>query len=156
MPAKEQQEAGVEAIMLARRALEIHTLENGPQSHEVAEDMQMLASLLDYFNDVDDDEVPRLYEQSNAIFARLEGSLSPSVSSCEKNLGTTYYNRAIKAHDVNDLDRCVAYLELALPRFRAAARIFRAINQVNRSNEAAQNVVQVEEYLQEIATKRAV
>ena len=57
--AEEKQATGVEAIMLARRALEIHTQLHGAESNEVAGDMPTLASVLNYFNDIDDDEVPR-------------------------------------------------------------------------------------------------
>ena len=152
MPAEEQQEAGRETITLARKALEIHTQLCGGES-KVAGDMVLLASVLDYFNDVDDDEVPRLYEQAKSIYARVQGSLSPNVAAVEKNLGVLYYNSARRA--AHDLDRCVANLERALPRHREAARIFRLINHVDMADQAARDVVKVEDFLREITIKRA-
>ena len=148
VPAEEKQATGVEAIMLARKALEIHTRLYGIESGEAAEDMGLLASSLDYFNDVDDDEVLRLYEQSIAILARVhKGSLSPNVGTGERNLGVSYRKRADRARTANDLDRCVANLELALPRYHEAARIFRAINQVDKAEDCAQGAVAIEEIL---------
>ena len=66
MPAEEQKETGVEAIMLARKALEINTQLYGAESERVASDMMTLASVLDYFNGVDA-EVFRLYEHAKSI-----------------------------------------------------------------------------------------
>ena len=114
IPSEEKQKAGEEAIALARKALEIHTQLHGPESACVAHDMRGLADALNVFNDVDDDEILRLYEQANTITSRLEGSLSMNVALGEKNLGVSYYNRALMAHTANDLDRCMANLELAL------------------------------------------
>ena len=102
MPAEEKQEAGVEAIMLARRALEIHTQLFGAESKEVAGNMGVLAGALSYFNDVDDDdddEVPRLYEQANDIYARVEGNSSSNVAACKNNLGIVYEKRAKRAYN---------------------------------------------------------
>ena len=151
MPAEEQREAGVEAIMLARRSLEINTQLYGAASEPVANSMGILASVLDYFNDVNDDEVPRLHEQSKSIHARLHGSLIRNVASCEGNLGEMYRGRAKRANAVNDLDREVANLELALPRFRESARIFRAINHVDMADKAEGAAVKIEECLRDIA-----
>ena len=144
MPAEEKQETGVEAITLARRALEINTQLHGPESRQVADDMLLLGTVLDDFNDVDDDEVLRLRERAKAIFARVQGSLSPNVAICEYNLGNAYNNRGGRAHAAHDLDRCVANLELALPRFREAARIYRAINRVDAADTVVREVAQVE------------
>ena len=155
MPAEEKQGAGVEAIMLARKALEINTRLRGTESEDVANSMGVLASILDYFNDVDDDEVLRLYEQAIAIFARLHGRFSPNVAVFENNLGTTYFNRAKKAAPALDLDRYVTNLELALPRLREAARIFRAINQVDNADLNARAVVTIEKDLRKVAAERA-
>ena len=155
VPAEEKRATGVEAIMLARKSLEIHTQHLGPNDVEVANDMGLLAQLLDYFNDVDDDEVPRLYEQSTAIYVRVQGRLSPNVATGEGNVGIMYKNRAIKAHAAHDLDREVANYELALPRFREAARIFRAINHVDDADKMAQMVVKIEHMLQQSASARA-
>ena len=94
MPAEEKQEAGREAITLARRALVIHTHLHGLESRLVANDIQLLSSVLDYFNDVDDEEPIRLQEQARAIFVRVQGSLSVNVAVCEKMLGKAYSRRA--------------------------------------------------------------
>ena len=90
MPAEEQKETGVEAIMLARRALEIHKQLRGVEHERVANDMGTLAGILDYFNDVDDDEVPCLYKQAISILTRLQGKLSANVAACLANMGATY------------------------------------------------------------------
>ena len=147
MPAEEQQEAGVEAIMLARRSLEIYTQLHGAESYQVANGMSVLADVLDYFNDVDDDESLRLREQAKVIFARLQGSMSPNVAAGEYNLGAAYQNRARRAQTANDMDRCVANLELALSHLREAVRIYRAINYMDQADEAARTVVKIEEFL---------
>ena len=147
MPPEEQQAAGVEAIMLARKALEIYTRIHGTANKEVADSMAALASVLDYFNDVDDDEILRLYEQSIAIYARVHGSVSSNVAAGEYNLGAAYQNRARRAQTANDMDRCVANLELALSHLREAVRIYRAINYMDQADEAARTVVKIEEFL---------
>ena len=153
MSAEERQAAGQEAITLARRALEIYTQLIGFESKPAAEVMGLLASVLDYFNNVDDDEVLYLLEQAKAIFARQQGSLSPNVATAEKNLGVTYYERAKRArraHAANDQDRELANLELALSHFREAARINRAINRVDRAEEIARGVSEMEKRLRQI------
>ena len=155
MPAEEQHEAGVEAIMLARRALEIHTQMHGIESEKVAGDVSTLAGILDHFNDVDDDEVPRLYEQAIAIYARVQGKLSSNVAVSENNLGAAYHKRAKRAQTANDLDRYVANLELALPHFREAVRIYRAINRVDKADQVASVVVKLEKELRQFVAIRA-
>ena len=89
IPPEEKQKAGEEAIALARKALEIHTQLHGTMSERVALDMIVLADALNYFNDVDDDEVLRLYEQAIAITSRVEGSSSSNVAVGENNLGVS-------------------------------------------------------------------
>ena len=155
MPAEEKQESGVEAIMLARKALEINTQLYGTESEQVAIDMGTLASVLEFFNDVDDNEILRLYEQSKAIFARVYGSSSINVAAAEKNLGIMYWQRARKALIANDLDRCVTNLELALPHFREAIRIYRAINLVDMADKTAQSLANAEEKLLEVVAESA-
>ena len=155
MPAEEQQEAGQEAIMLARRALEINTQLYGTENNEVANDVLLLADVLGYFNDGDDDEVPRLYEQAKAIFARVEGSLSPNVAACENNLGYEYDHRAKRAHAAHDLDRLVTNVELSLPCYREAARIYRAINRIDQADQIIRYAVAVEEWLRPAIAERA-
>ena len=155
IPPEANQVAGQEAIGLARRALEIHTQRYGLEDADVANAMSLCADTLAYFNNVDDDEVLRLYEQSNAITARVEGSLSVNVAVGEENLGDTYYNRAVKARDANDLDHDLANLELALPHYRESARIYRAVNHVDNADGVAQRVVEVEEELRQCKIARA-
>ena len=155
IPPEENQTVGQEAIALARRALEIRTQLNGLEHGDVANDMSLLADTLEYFNNVDDDEVLRLYEQSIAIQARVEGSSSVNVAVGELNLGNVYQHRAKRARAANDLDRFVANLELALPHHREAARIYRAINHADRADKAAQCVVQVEEALRQCTIARS-
>ena len=41
--------------MLARRGLEIYTQLYGAESRQVANGVEILAGVLDYFNDIDDD-----------------------------------------------------------------------------------------------------
>ena len=155
IPLEEKQKAGEEAIALARKALEIHTQLQGTESDSVALDMCGLADALNYFNNVDDDEVLRLYEQAIAIYRRVEGSSSLNVAVGEGNLGGAYNKRAIRAQAANDLDRCIANLEMALPHFREAARIFRAINHVDNADEALRHAVETEENIRQIGIARA-
>ena len=150
MPPEEQQVAGVEAIMLARMALKINTQLFGAMSHQVANSMGTLASILEYFNNIDDDEVLHLHEQAKTIFARVEGSSSLNVASGDFNLAIAYHNRGRRAYAANDLDRCVANLELALPRYREAARIYQAINYVDMADQAARDVVEIEIMLRDV------
>ena len=150
-----KQEAGVKAIALAREALEISTQLHGAGSVDVATGMMALADVLDHFNGVDDDEVLRLYEQAKAIFARAQGSLSPNVAVCEKNLGITYRDRAMRARAAHDLDRAVTNLQLALPHLREAVRIYRAINRVDRIDDALYRVAEVEGLLRMAEVERA-
>ena len=154
IPLEQKQRAGHDAIAHARKALEIHTQLYGTQDERVANDMGVLAEALDFFNDVDD-EVLRLYEQAKAIHAQVYGSSSTNVGVGENNLGVSYQRRAQRALDANDLGRCVANLELALLRFREASRIFRASGRVDRANDAAQVVIQVEENLRQMIVAAA-
>ena len=151
VPPEANQAAGQEAIALARRALEIETQLNGLEHEDVANAMSLLADALEYFNNVDDVEVLRLYEQSIAIQARVEGSLSVNVAICENNLAQAYRIRAERAHVANDLDREMANLERALPHYREAVRVFRAASHVDKAEVAALCIVQVEEELQQCA-----
>ena len=144
IPPDEKQKAGQEAIELARQALKIHTRLHGAESSKVAYDMTVLGDVLDYFNDIDDDEVPCLVEQANVIFRRLEGS-SVNVAVSEYNLGLVYVKRANRAKDANDSDRNLANLELALPHYREAARIYRVICHTGNAEEATQCAARTEE-----------
>ena len=155
IPPEGKQKAGEEAIELAREALRIRTQLLGTESARVALAMTTLADVLDYFNDVDNDEVLRLHAQSNAITCRVEGSSSFNVAAGENNLGAAYSNRAKRAEAVNDLDRCLANYELALPNYREAARIFRAINHMDNADLSLFKVAQVEEIIRQIGIARA-
>ena len=155
IPLEEKQKAGEEAIALARKALEIHTQLHGAESVEVAHDMRGLADVLDFFNDVDDDEVLRLHEQAIAITSRLEGRSSVNVAAGENNLGNAYHKRAKRAQAFNDLDRRIANLDLALPHYREASRIFRAVNHVDAADRALRHAVEIEENIRQIGIARA-
>ena len=117
--------------------------------------MGVLASILDYCNGVDDVEVPRLYEQAKANYARVEGSLSFNVATCEEKLAVMYDRRAKKALDVAGLDQIVANRELALSHYREATRIYRAANRIDCADRTAQQVVTIEKQLQFIAERAA-
>ena len=155
IPPEEKQKAGQEAIALARRALEIHTQLHGTEHDNVANDMLALGESLDYFNDNEEEEVLLLVEQAKGIYARLQGSPSVNVGLSESKLGTTYYNAAARAHKSNDLDRCVANLELALPRYREAGRIYQAINHNDMADIAASDAIDAEQLLRKVAIARA-
>ena len=71
------------------------------------------------------------------------------------NLGLAFDRRAMRALDVPDLDRAVASWQLALPRFREAARIYRTINHVDDANLALASIVKVEKKLRLAEIKRA-
>ena len=148
--AEGKQEAGREAIALARKALEIHT-----QLHmkTVSDDMLLLAQVLEFFNDVDDDEIPRLYVQAKESFTRSEGSLSPNVGACEGSLGRAYHCRARRAQTAGDVDRELANLELALPHFREAVRVYRDGDHEARADFASQDVADVEKKLRVLRSR---
>ena len=155
IPPEEKQKAGQEAIALARRALEIHTQLDGAESNKVPNDFALIADALAFFNDYDDEEVLRLYEQAKNIHARVYGNSSVSVAIGEERLGMMYLQRAKRAREAGDLDRCVANLELAMPHYREAARIYRAIGRMDEADIAAQRVVRVEEQLRQITIAKA-
>ena len=155
IPPEGKQKAGEEAIELIRKALEIHTQQEGTESVKVAADMIAVSDTLDYFNDVNDDEILRLLDQSIAIFRRLEGSSSLNVAAGEKNLGVSYFTRANRALAANDLDQCMANLELSLPHYRESARIYRDINHMDRADEVLRNIAENEDSIRQIAIARA-
>ena len=155
IPPEAKQKAGEEAIAFARQALELHTQLHGAESSDVANDMIALADALNYFNNVDDDEVLRLHAQAYAITSRVEGSSSVNVAVGERNLGNAYMKRAARAGTANDVDRYMANLELALPHYREAARIYRANNHMDKADEILRKVTQVEEKVRQIGITRA-
>ena len=154
IPPEEKQKAGQKVIALARRALEMHTQLYGAEDDDVANDLLALAEALDYFNDGEEEEVLHLFEQAKAIYVRLQGNSTPNVAIAEEKLGDAYRNRARRAHDANDLDRLVANLELALPRYRESARIFRAVNRIDNAEHAARFAVDVEKLRRQYAITR--
>ena len=155
IPPGEKQKAGQEAIALARKALEIHTQLHGTENDKVPNDMGVLAQALAFFNDDYGDEVLRLFEQAIAIHTRVYGSLSVCVAIGEGKLGAAYHIRAERLCAANDLDQCMANLELALPHYRDSARIFRAIGRVDKANSAAQCAIAVEKKLQQVVVSEA-
>ena len=155
IPPEEKQKAGKEAIELARKALELHTQLCGTESEQVAGDLITLAEVLGYFNDVDDDEVLRLLEQAIAIYSRVEGSSSVNAAIGENKLGIAYIQRGRRAEVANDLDRCVANLELALPHFRETIRIYKAVNRLDDAYGILHNIAKIEEKIQQIMITRA-
>ena len=148
IPPEEKQKAGQEAIELARQALKLLTQLCGTKhtNDKVAHCMNVLAGVLDYFNDVDDDEVPRLYEQSIEIHLRLEGT-SLNVAGGMGNLGGMHNRRAKRARAVEDLDRYKTNMELALTKYGEAARLYRVNNHVDDSNKYLQQAAADEELI---------
>ena len=153
IPPEEMQQAGEEAIARARQSLEIRIQLYGTESTQVAMIMGVLAGVREYFND-NDDEVLGLYQQSIAIYTRESGSTSMNVGTSMYNLGAAYCNRADKAHASNDLDREQANLELALPRYREAARIYTAINHTQWATSSLRDVVDIDQRLRQLGIVR--
>ena len=154
MPPKEKQETGVEAIMLARRALAIHTQLYGAESLEVAGSSDVLANCIKYFNPSEEDEVIHLFKQALSIYRRLEGNDSPNVTVNLNNLGIVYNNRGARKGEAGQFNQYIDNLELALPSFRDATRIARANNLVDLADKAEQKFVDVRERLRLESRKR--
>ena len=145
--AAEKKKAGEEAIVLARKSVDLYTRLHGSESNELAVSFSTLAHCLKFFDDLNNDdgnEIFRLYEKSITMFSRVQGSQSPNVAAASKNLGAMYEKRAMKAHANNDLDRCITNLELALPHFRKGERIYRENNFMDAANKATQAIVHTE------------
>ena len=155
IPPAEKQKAGEQSIALARRAMEGSIQVHGNDSAYVATSMGILASTLDYFNDVDNIEVIGLLEQAIAIYARVQGTVSMNVAVGEYNLGNTYCKRFQNAMAVDDLERAQMNVDLAIPHHREAARIFTAINHMDSAAKARQNALGLEEQSRHIAVLRA-
>ena len=156
IPPDEKQKSGEEAMSLVRKALELHTQLRGAASADVAGDMVVLAEVLDHFNDVDDDEILRLFEQAIAIYSRVQGSSSLNVARIEDKLALTYQNRAKRADVAKDLDRELVNMELALPHYRESARIYRATNHMDSADVALLKISQTREKIRLIGVARAV
>ena len=93
IPFEKKQEAGREAISLARKALEIDIEVRGADSARAANDMSTLAQVLTYFNGIDDVEVTQLYGQAIVLFTRVYGRTSINVATIEGNLGLLHHKR---------------------------------------------------------------
>ena len=155
IPPEGKQKAGEEAITLARQALEIHTQLFGTESVDVARCMGTLSDAQEYFNNIDDDEVLRLFEQAIAIYRRLDGSTGNNVAVGENKLGMAYINRAKRALGAGDVDRCMDNQELALPHFREAARIYSTNNLVDRADKVLRRVATIEGCIRQVGIFRA-
>ena len=152
IPPEEKQEAGEMAIARARQALEIYTQLHGAESESVAVSMGGLANVLSSFgSSCYDDEVVRLFEQAIAIHGQVYGRMSLNVGIIERNLGHVYCDRAEKAHAAYDWGREQANLELALPHFREAARIYRAVGHVDKADSTARCVSSLEKRLHQLS-----
>ena len=151
----EKQKAGEEAIMLARKALEIYTRLHGIISSGVALCMGALADVLDYFNEVDDDEIIHLFKQAIAILGRVEGSSTLNVASRTNNLGSAYSKRARRARANYDLERVLDNLEQALLHYREAARIYMVNNLADKAESSLGNAAIAEEEIREVRIARA-
>ena len=149
-----KQAAGMKAIALQREALELSTQRFGAGSDEVALNMSVLADIFQFFNDVVDDEVLRLYEQAKAIYAREQGS-SLNVAACENNLGAAYMKRALRALNADDLDQELINLELALHHNRESARIYKAIKHAESAEKSLRSAAFAEKKIREVRTLMA-
>ena len=150
IPPEGKQKAGEEAIELARKALKMRTQLYGIENAEVAMAMSTLADILDYFNDVDDDDTLCLREKAIAIYRQFHGHSSLNVANVAINMGVAYTKRAIRALDANNIDLYKENLALALPNYLEAARIFRAINQMDEADKALRFVADIEKKIREV------
>ena len=156
IPPGEKQKVGQEAIVLARKALEIHTQLCGTECSATSNDMSVLAEALDFFNgDADETEVVRLFEQSIAIDIRLYGNSSVNVAIGETKLAEAYYKRAERANAAKDLDDEQAMLELTLSHYREAIRIYRFIGRTEDADRNAQVVVTIEGLLRQCSVRKS-
>ena len=155
IPLDEIQKAGQEVIALSRRALELFIQLYGTESSKTANDMYVLADALAFFNDDLVDEVLRLFERSIAIDTRLFGNSSSNVGIGLHKLGAAYYNRAVDERIANDLNKCKANLENALPHLREAIRIYRLTNRVDMANEIVRRIHDIEEKLRNVTIAKA-
>ena len=154
IPSEEKPKIGQEAIALLRRALEINTQRFGERDVKVAHAMCAIADALDYFNDVDDDEVIRLLERSTAIFTRVYGAVSVNAATSDTNVGGALLARATRANAAHDLDREQTNLNLALLRFVEASRIFRIVDRLDMVEQTTNGIAEIEAKLRWVATAR--
>ena len=152
IPPEEKQQAGEESIARARQSLEIHIQLFGAESSGAIVSTNKLADVLDYFKGDDDGEALGLYQQAITIGTRVYGPSSKNVGIHEFNLGNVYEKRSRRAAAANDMERCGANLELTLPHFREAARIYTAINDMDVANEALRMIVDTENTLRQVGS----
>ena len=162
---EEKKKAGEEAIPLARKAVAMYTKLHGTDNFRFANALGVLAQALNFFNNLDDDdEVTRLYQQAIDITLRGEGNLSCNLAIDEHRLGEVYNKRAISACNACmsfvstgmmdqaaiQLDRCKINFDLALPHFKEALRVYRAIDREERAASSLHRVTEIEENLRKI------
>ena len=155
IPPAEKQKAGEEAIALARKALEIHTQLHGREHNKVAADLLTLAEILAYFNNSDDDDIPLLYQESIAIYRRVEENSSVNVGVCERSFALFYLIRANNARSANEVDRELADLEQALTHFIETARICKIVDRVEKAEQATEGIILIEERIRQIEIAKA-
>lgn len=154
---EEKQKAGEESIALARKALELQKqLDGTMESIDVAGDMGSLSDILDYFNNVDDEEVFRLIKQAIAIYSRVQGNLSSDVASSKHKLGKAYLRKVWRAFKANDMNQCMIDLDIALPHFYEAARIYQVNNLVDSAEAVLCSAGYLDRIMRRIITNRAV
>ena len=140
---------------MARRALENHSQLHGSESAQAAGDLGVLAEVLSCFNDVDDDEeIPRLYEQSIAMYARLQGSSCVNVGIHHSNFGGYYFKKATKALKEKNQKQCVINLELALPHLQEAARVHKSNKHMERADRNERMAIDTEKMLRLMTTQK--
>ena len=155
VPVGQKHKVGQEVIALARKALEIDTQLEGTENTHVANCMGLLTDALNHFNDVDDEEVIRLCDQSIAIHVRVYGRLTGNVAIDVLRTFAVYVKRSKRALKENDLDRSVANLEMALLKLREANQIYRVIGRVDEINQSEQSIVSLEEQLRQLLIVKA-
>ena len=168
IPPEEKKKAGENATARARQSLEMNTQLHGAGSFQVATALSAMADVLGFFDPAEDDnEALRLYEQAKVIYIRMEGRASVNVAATENNIGSVnvagtennignlFAERANRACDVRDPESNKANLELALPHYREAARVYREINHVDAADALLRRVAEVEGALRQIADRRA-
>ena len=118
--------------------------------------MGTLSDILDYFNNVDDEEVFRLIEQAISIYGRVNGYLSEDVASSRHKLGIAYLRKVLRAFQANDVERCLAILDIALPHYHEAARIYRAIDRMDSADAVLHSAAYADVNFRRIITNRVV
>ena len=155
IPPEKKEKAGTVAIARARQSVEAYTQLSGTEDGLTATAMVQLARTLDYFNDVDDDEILLLCKQAITIIIRVDRHTSQNVAVSEDILGAAYEKRATRAHNALDLERCATNLELTLPHFLEAERIHRANKNVVDADQSHNRAERIEEKLRRVVIAKA-